>query len=82
VEPEHVDAVIESIFSKALDGAFWNISCRPAKQFLVDGRNAHLTIMEPKHWMQRIITMSPLKWKFKILSKGSKELTLIGGQQV
>ena len=29
----------------------------------------------------RIISLSPLKWKFQILSKSGKELTLIGGQQ-
>jgi len=81
VEPEYVDDVIKSIFSKALDGAFFNIACRPAKQILVDGRNAHLTIMTPAEWTKRIISLSPLKWKFQILSKSGKELTLIGGQQ-
>ena len=80
VEPEHVDAVIESIYSKALLGTFWNISCRPAKQFLVDGRNAHLTVEPPAWWTKKIIAMSPGRWKFQILSKGGKELTLIGGQ--
>ncbi len=48
-----VDDVIASI-AGCSQRVFFNISCRPAKVLLPDGQNAHLTILSPEQWLERM----------------------------
>lgn len=52
VEPAKVPAVLRHIFLLAGKGAFFTISCAPAKETLPDGRNAHLSIRPPDFWLE------------------------------
>ena len=50
-----VEKFIEEIFSLATKFVFIAIACYPAKKYLPDGRNVHLSIKKPEEW-QRIIS--------------------------
>ena len=50
-----VEKFIEEIFSLATKFVFIVIACYPAKKYLPDGRNVHLSIKKPEEW-QRIIS--------------------------
>jgi hypothetical protein len=52
VEPERVGAVWAHLRRLTRKGAYVVVSCRPAQHRLPDGRNAHLTVMEPWFWRQ------------------------------
>lgn len=49
VEPEYLDDFLDSLERLAVKAVFMNVATRPARKFLEDGRNAHLTI-EPIEW--------------------------------
>jgi hypothetical protein len=49
IEPEYLDNVIADLKLIVINTGFFNISTRPAKKTLEDGRNAHL-IIKPTNW--------------------------------
>lgn len=54
IEPEILDDTlkyIESLFTKS---AWIIIACYPAKKYLPDGRNAHLTVEPPEWWLDKL----------------------------
>lgn len=54
IEPECLAEVLEDINNLSMKGVFLSISCRPAKKFLSDGRNAHLIVEKPMWWLGKI----------------------------
>ena len=49
IEPEYLDNVINDLKRITINTGFFNISTRPARKILADGRNAHL-IIKPVNW--------------------------------
>lgn len=62
LEPDRLDGVLEHIYKLAVQGAYFVISCRPAREILADGRNAHLSIHEPDWWLKKL---KKVGWKIK-----------------
>lgn len=58
-EPDKLDAVLRHIFLLTVKGAYFTISCEPARETLPDGRNAHLIVESPAWWLGKI---SELPW--------------------
>lgn len=59
IEPNILDSTlgyIETLFTKS---AWVIIACYPAKKYLPDGRNAHLTVESPEWWMNKIAKTMP-----------------------
>lgn len=54
IEGDRLDVVLEHIYKLAVQGAYFVISCRPAREILADGRNAHLSIHEPEWWLKKL----------------------------
>ena len=54
VEPEHLEAVLDTIQSLAQHSVYFNIGLKPASRILQDGRNAHLTLLEPSVWQSKL----------------------------
>lgn len=54
VEPELIDAFLDDVFGYARKFVFISICTRPAKKLLPDGRNAHLTVMPQRWWIEKI----------------------------
>lgn len=54
VPEEELDALFETIFSKANKFAFFVIACGLAHAKLPDGSNAHVTVKHPKWWKEKI----------------------------
>lgn len=57
VEPERLSTVLRHIFLLAIKGAYFTISCEPARETLPDGRNAHLIVKPPEWWLEQIRTL-------------------------
>jgi hypothetical protein len=53
VEPELVDETIDQLFELAGKLQFHHIACSECGTTLPDGRNAHLTVEEPKWWLAK-----------------------------
>lgn len=56
---EHVPEInlehtLDKIVSKARLFVFFAISCNPARDILEDGSNAHITLYEPKWWIEKL----------------------------
>ena len=49
IEPEYLDNTINDLKRITINTGFFNISTRPARKMLADGRNAHL-IIKPVNW--------------------------------
>jgi hypothetical protein len=49
IEPEYLDNVINDLKRITINTGFFNITTRPARKILADGRNAHL-IIKPVNW--------------------------------
>lgn len=49
IEPQYLDNVINDLKRITINTGFFNISTKPAKKTLADGRNAHL-IIKPVNW--------------------------------
>jgi hypothetical protein len=82
IEPEYLDSTLEAIDNLFLNFAWIIIACYPAKKFLPDGRNAHLTVEPPEWWMEKIksiMTHSSIVHENIIREnkRGLKELRLI-----
>lgn len=54
IEPDCLDDVLAHMKSLTLKKAYLNISCRPARISLPDGKNAHLIVEEPDWWHTRL----------------------------
>ena len=53
VQEDKIDEVLADIFSFG-DNIFITISCYPATQTLLNGKNAHYTIKEPQWWKEKL----------------------------
>jgi hypothetical protein len=53
VQEDKIDEVLADIFSFG-DNIFITISCYPATQILLNGKNAHYTIKEPEWWKEKL----------------------------
>lgn len=73
VEEEFVPNVLSHIHSLSQRGAFFNIALSESKKVLPDGRNAHITVQEPKWWVERI---RKLPWRIDKIVVGTKTLRL------
>lgn len=56
VEPEMLADTLKMLSGKFTKAIYLNICCRPARQFLPDGRNAHLIIKPEEWWDEQIMT--------------------------
>jgi hypothetical protein len=77
IEPETLDSTlnyIESLFTKS---AWIIIACYPAKKYLPDGRNAHLTIETPDWWLSKLAQTMPnskIVWSEVIVKNPDKPM--------
>lgn len=55
IEEEDVDTVIAEIFSKAEKFVYLGICNSPAKSFLPDGRNSHVTMKSIDWWIEKVL---------------------------
>jgi cyclopropane fatty-acyl-phospholipid synthase-like methyltransferase len=76
VEEGSVSAVLSHIASLTKCAAFFVISCQPAVKKLADGRNAHITIQEPKWWRDQLIKHG-LKPTDEFIPKGDKAYMVV-----
>jgi len=53
VQEDKVDEVLKDIFSYS-NRVFLTITCYPATQILLNGKNAHYTIKEPEWWKEKL----------------------------
>lgn len=51
IEPSCLKDVLDDLARLTLTALYVNVSCKPAKKELPDGRNAHLIIESPNWWM-------------------------------
>lgn len=72
IEPKLLSNVLHHIKFLANKGVYLNISCRPAKTILPNGKNAHLIIQNPEWWIDRIVAAFDLS--VCEFSPNSKEL--------
>lgn len=66
VEPSMLDITLEKMEMLYTKSAWLIIACYPAKKFLSDGRNAHLTIETPEWWLKKISSLfknSKIVWQ-------------------
>ena len=54
VEPEYLDAVLDHLVSLTKHVCLFMIHTRPAKKFLPDGRNAHISLHDEKWWLDKL----------------------------
>lgn len=54
IEPEYLGEVLEDLKRVVKKKGFFIIETRPAKKFLADGRNAHLTQETPRWWLNAL----------------------------
>ena len=59
VEEKFVAAVLANVAAMAGTVAYFLIACYPARHFLPDGRNAHLTVRSPEWWHHKLETIWP-----------------------
>lgn len=53
-EPDKIDNVLQHQYLLARKGAYFVIALSPARELLPDGRNAHLTLLAPATWLQKL----------------------------
>lgn len=69
VEEEMLDRTLTTLDQLAKWGVFFDISCRPAKHVLPDGRNAHLTVHPPAWWREKLDeAFREMKWRTHVES--------------
>jgi hypothetical protein len=54
IEPEKLDAVLGHIFTLTGKAAYFSISTRLARAILPDGRNAHICLLSPDEWLDKL----------------------------
>lgn len=55
VEPELLEDTLLELRARATRLAYIEVPHGPAKEELVDGRNAHLIVEDPEFWLERIV---------------------------
>lgn len=55
IEPEYVDAFLDTLAEKTKKLLFLSVATRPAVKFLPDGRNAHLIQEDPAWWLHKLV---------------------------
>lgn len=73
VEEDKVEAVIGHIYLLAKSGAYFLISCAPAKAILPDGRNAHVTIKPSEWWVDQ---MRKFPWTIEKVDGNNKRVRI------
>lgn len=58
VPENELHELLADIFNYATKFVFFSVSTKPAKKFLSDGRNAHVTLKEPSWWHGLIKSMN------------------------
>lgn len=61
IEPEHLDATLQTINDLMIRCGWFRIACYPAKKILLDGRNAHLIVQSPEWWRSKILANMQVK---------------------
>lgn len=74
IEPDHLAAVLDHIFTLAQRRIYLQIALIPAKQVLPDGRNAHLIIQPAAWWLQQFRRRG---WKVVNSEVGSKTMLVL-----
>lgn len=69
IEPDRLSNVLQHIRGLARLGVFLNISLKPAREVLADGRNAHL-IVKPHTWWLKTLTDHGMKPSYWTMRKG------------
>lgn len=93
IEPAYLDSTLEKIDSYFERSAWIIIACYPAKKFLPDGRNAHLTVQHPNWWIdkiQQVMKRSTIRESSVIvknpdsdvISRKTKQVLIPKGQQL
>jgi hypothetical protein len=68
IEPAKLDNVLQHIYTLTGKGAYIVVATRPAKNFLPDGRNAHLIIENAEWWTNKLTALG-----FKVSRSEVKE---------
>lgn len=77
IEPEILEETLKYIESLFTQSAWIIIACYPAKKFLPDGRNAHLTVNPPVWWLDKIkktMRHSTIIWQEIIVKNPDKAI--------
>lgn len=74
IEPEYLNEVLKHIFTLAQQKVYLHIALLPAKQFLPDGRNAHLIVQPADWWLTRLRDVEG--WMIVCSQLGRKHLTV------
>lgn len=77
IEPDHLDEVLQHIFSLARRAIYLQIALFPAKKTLPDGRNAHLIVQPTGWWLPRVTQAANGSWAWKV-DGGKKHLMMEG----
>lgn len=56
---------------------FFNISCRPAKSFLPNGKNCHTLLMSPDKWIEKLSTMQNVAKNFQSFHEDNQNLEMV-----
>lgn len=75
IEPDCVDAVLDHMRAKTLKACYLVVSTKPAKKFLADGRNAHLSVHSAEWWLEKLMK----RWVITSFNRaGDKGFMFIG----
>ncbi len=73
VEPECLDLVLKHMRSLAKRRLVVLVDCRPAKKFLPDGRNAHISLHDVDWWRQKLGSMFRMEGSIVLNDKDGGE---------
>jgi len=68
---------IRTMMSLSRNIMFFNISCRPAKFFLPNGKNCHTIIASPEWWIKKLITFKNVKQNFQKFHEPNQNLEIV-----
>lgn len=74
IEPECVDNVLDDLLRCTIKGIFLTISTRPARKFLADGRNAHLSVHPPEWWLPKLME----RWEIRMFAAKEDDFAFFG----
>lgn len=81
IEPRYLDETLSLISDRMGHYGFFRIACHPAKKYLPDGRNCHLTVQSPAWWREKILVRMSVNilWeKIEPFDKRDKHPLLLG----
>jgi hypothetical protein len=77
IEPELIDNVLDHILSVTNKKLLFSISTIPAKKFLADGRNAHLSLQDSHWWLEKLSkNFRVVEWKITDKSVQGKAIPI------